>query len=173
MIPVVINGKKYYYSVEIFEIAPVFFRKCKISGTWRQREVMKNKLVGYDGYKYFRQDARTKQWIPSGGSSNKVDKVFFSEEYLLRVPELTAELKGISLHDYVVGLQLELALAKIDVKLEARRNDIEIADKNIELADKDVEIVTLKGQVECMKLHIEIANLKFENTMIKQRRNRV
>ena len=73
---VAFNGKSYYYSIDVFELAPTWFRKCKVSGTWRQRQVINQKLAKVGSYHFFRQDAKTKQWTPSDGTSNKVDKLF-------------------------------------------------------------------------------------------------
>ena len=85
---VAFNGKTYYYSIDVFELAPTWFRKCKVAGTWRQREVINKKLAKVGSYHFFRQDAKTKQWTPSDGQSKKLDKVFLTKEYLLKIPEI-------------------------------------------------------------------------------------
>jgi hypothetical protein len=88
---VAFNGKSYYFSIDVFELAPTWFRKCKVSGTWRQREVINKKLAKVGSYHFFRQDAKTKQWTPSDGTSNKVDKLFLTKEYLLKIPEIIGD----------------------------------------------------------------------------------
>jgi prophage antirepressor-like protein len=88
---VAFNGKSYYYSINVFELAPTWFRKCKVSGTWRQRQVINQKLAKVGSYHFFRQDAKTKQWTPSDGTSNKVDKLFLTKEYLLKIPEIIGD----------------------------------------------------------------------------------
>ena len=82
--PVEIDGINYYLATEAMPLAPVYFGKLKPWGLTKE----KYNLAREVDCKFMRLDKKSNTWMPSAGNAPKVDKVFLTERFLLKIREI-------------------------------------------------------------------------------------
>ena len=124
------ENKKYISGDHIITNAPIYSK-----GSRSARDLIKKKLIENTKYLFARKSVD--KWIVSDGKSAKVDKVFFTQQFINSIPELNKESNDIIVDDKGIMKAPEIIHLKDEEKFKDNEgNIIEIETRGDRTLDK-------------------------------------